>query len=93
MMWDAKRPEERDVFAVDLSRRLRLPDGTQEAIATVVWTVPAGLVLHGTEVAGAVAMADISGGVAGTTYDIDVAVQTNGLRQLLIRVRLPVRAA
>jgi hypothetical protein len=89
--WDAKRPGERDLFALDLARELRLPVGGPDTIGTATWAAPAPLVLHAAGVVGSVATAEISGGVAGETYSLTLTVVTAAGRTLIIPVNLPVR--
>lgn len=92
LFWDAKRPEERDLFGLDLLPMLARPDGTTDELVSVLWTVPPPLVLHAQGRAGTIAAAEISGGDAGVDYPLDCLALTAGGRALLTRVRLPVRA-
>lgn len=69
-----KAPGDALDYSLDWAAWLR----TGEAIASSVWTVPAGLNLSSSGVDGAATVAWISGGVAGTAYQVDNAVTTDG---------------
>lgn len=84
--WPFKDPDEVLDFEVDWDARLGA-----DTISTVTWTMPTGLTLDSQSVNGDVAIAWISGGTTGQSYNVGCRVVTTGGRTYDETIILPVR--
>lgn len=73
--WPFKDPNEVLDYEIDWSARIG-----GDAISTVTWTVPGGITKNSDAVSGDITAIWLSGGTAGTSYDIGCRVVTSGGR-------------
>lgn len=73
--WPFKDPNEVLDYEIDWSARIG-----GDAISSVTWTVPSGITKDRDAVSGDIAAIWLSGGTAGTSYDIGCRVVTTGGR-------------
>lgn len=85
--WPSKDPDE--VLDYELDWEPRLGDDT---LATVTWTVPAGLTKTDEDISGAIAVLWLSGGTVGESYTIACRAVTAGGRTYDETLRLAVRS-
>lgn len=85
--WPAKDPD--DIADYQVNWAARLADG--ETIVASEWVVPDGLTQDSDENTDTTATIWLSGGTAGTTYDVVSRVTTSGDRQFDQTVKLPVK--
>ena len=88
--WSTKDPSDIAPHGIDWSRELAAVTPA-ETIATVVWTVPAGLTGGTQSVSGSVALIVLSAGVAGADYEVTCRITTSGGRTLERSASLAVR--
>ncbi len=95
MQWPAKDPDDVLDFALDWSEQLEA-DGTVEVpdtITTATWTVPAGLTKNSQVEEDGLVTVWLSGGEAGSRYDIGCRIVTGGGRTYDRTISLSVRQA
>ena len=83
--WPFKDPNEVLDYEIDWSARLG-----GDTISSVTWTVPGGITKNSDTVSGDIAVIWLSGGTAGTSYDIGCRVVTTGGRTHDETATLPV---
>ena len=70
-----------DVTDFPINWSLWLASKSNDTIKTVTWVVPTGLTKTDSTLLSSVATIWLSGGVAGTTYDVVCRITTNGGRE------------
>lgn len=90
LRWPPKDPADVLDYSIDWTEQLALP-ATPDSIATVAWTVPAGLTKGADSHAGGVATVWLSGGVAGTDYAVTCRIVTAGGRTIERSAKLQVK--
>jgi hypothetical protein len=90
LRWPAKDPSDNLDYSIDWTDQLALPS-TPDTIATVAWTVPAGLTAGAQYHASGIATTWLSGGTAGTEYVVACRITTSAGRVIERSARLAVR--
>lgn len=95
MQWPPKDPDDVLDFSIDWSEVLESDGlvGTPDTIATVTWTLPAGITKGSQAEALGIATVWISGGTIGSKYDVHCRMVSAGGRTYDRTVTLPVRRA
>jgi hypothetical protein len=90
LRWPDKDPSENLDFSMDWTDQLALTQ-TPDTIATMTWTVPAGLTAGAQYHADGIATTWLSSGTAGTDYTLTCRITTAAGRVIERNVRLFVR--